>query len=366
MKKSNMAKFFERIRRAIQGPPQVSTSFESDVRAQLAIIADRNSSCELLKLTEERTRTLEHLLLMAEQRARSLERILSIVEERSRTLEYLANQVGYANRYQIEFLHKFYVEAFPLITSADTAGPFNSNQVPQLETEYPIAFDSRDHVSPDSTTEGIVRPTLFVQDCIKVLGKEIKSLDLGTGAAGIVFEFLMNGVMAVGIDGSDFCRKNKIGYWPLLPGNLFTCDITKPFSFLTTGDQSQFKFDVITMWEVLEHLEADRLKALFQNVTRHLSTQGYFIGSVSLVEYNDAQGNPYHLTLKPREWWRTEFERFGLDLLDEHPFIEKTFPRGNGPRYQDFHNYHYVPEDGFFFVARKVQPLLPLAQQVKI
>lgn len=360
-----MATFFERIRRAMQGSPQVTKNFESDVRAQLAFIADQGPSRELLKITEERTRTLEHLLLMAEQRASSLEQILSIVEKRSRTLEYLANQLSYADQYQIDFLQKFYLEAFPLITSADTAAPFNSKQAPKLKTEYPIAFDSHDHVSPDSTTEGVVRPTLFVQDCIRVLGDEIKSLDLGTGAAGIVLEFLMNGIVAVGVDGSDFCRRNKIGYWPLLPRNLFTCDITKPFSFLTTGDQTQIEFDVITMWEVLEHLAAESLEGLFQNITRHLSAQGYFIGSVSLVEYTDAQGNPYHVTLKPRRWWETEFKRYGLELLDEHPFIEKTFPRGNGPRYQDFHNYHQAPEDGFLFVARKALPLPPLAPRVR-
>jgi hypothetical protein len=357
-----MATFFERLNRATQASPSVTEKFETDVKAQLAHLADENLWQELLKITEERTRTLEHMLLTAEQRASSLEHILSAVEERSRSLEYAINQLNYASQYQIDFIHKFYLETFPLTTGAKTLSSFPSRPVVKLETIYPIALDSHDHISPDSTVEGVVRPTLFVQDCIRILGTEMKGLDLGTGAAGIVFEFLMSGVMAIGVDGSNFCRQNKVGYWPLIPHHLFTCDITKPFSFINADSQTPIEFDVITMWEVLEHLEAVSLKELFKNITLHLSDQGYFIGSVSLIEYTDANGNPYHVTLKPRQWWKAEFERGGLDLLDDHPFIEKNFPRGNGPRYQDFHNYHQRPGDGFLLVARKSLPLLPTAR----
>ena len=113
------------------------------------------------------------------------------------------------------------------------------------------------------------------------------------------------------------------------------------------------------MWEVLEHLDEKSLQGLFRNIEEHLDEGSYFIGSVSLIEYDDVHGNPYHVTLQPREWWQSRFEEHGLEMLEQHPFAEKFFPRGNGPRYQDFHNYHQVPEDGFLFVARKALPLVP-------
>jgi hypothetical protein len=222
-----------------------------------------------------------------------------------------------------------------------------------LETDYPIAADSHDHINPGSTSEGISRPTFFVQNCISVLGRDIKCLDLGSGAAGLVFEYVMNQVVAVGIDGSDFCRVNRIGYWPLLPNNLFTCDITKPFNFLLQDSQTHINFDVITMWEVLEHVAESDLPCLFSNIYRHMDEDSYFIGSVSFLEYSDSNGNEYHVTRKPRGWWEAKFIESGFVVLDIHPFNEKFFCRGNGPRFQDIHNYALNPNKGFLFVAQR-------------
>ena len=286
---------------------------------------------------------------------RSLEALMRVVEQRSRTLEYLCQQNLVTQNYAIDFLQKLYVEAMPSLGQHLQQAQFNATAVLTLNSAHRVAVDSNDHINPDSTLEGAVRPTLFVHDVIKVLGPNFKALDLGTGAAGLVFEFAANGVLAVGIDGSDFCRRNRIGYWPLLPHNLLTCDITKPFSFSAVHESNTAKFDLITMWEVLEHLHEHDLPELFRTIESNLSEQGFFVGSVSLVEYSDANGSPYHVTLKPREWWNEKFASHGLEMLDTHPFCERFFPRGNGPRYQDFHNYHLRPMDGFLFVAKKTR-----------
>lgn len=275
------------------------------------------------------------------------------VEERTRTLEYVARQSMFTVNHQIDFLQRLYVESMPRLLNLNNRPAFNAAGILELKTDYPIALSSNDHINPDSTTEGVSRPTLFVQNCIDVLGSNIKSLDLGTGAAGLVFEFAMNDVLAVGVDGSDFCRTNRIGYWPLLPHNLFTCDITKPFSFVSRDTQAVTNFDVITMWEVLEHIAEQDLAGLLVNIGRHLNERGYFIGSISLLEYVDSTGSPYHVTLKPRDWWKAKFIESGLVMLETHPFNEKLFCRGNGPRFQDFHNYALNPNEGFLFVAQK-------------
>ena len=275
------------------------------------------------------------------------------VEERSRTLEYYATQLIFATDHQTDQLQKHYVESIPFLLGLDQRVAFNASHTIELKTNFPIATFSHDHISPDSTAEGVSRPTFFVQNCISVLGQDIKCLDLGSGGAGLVFEYAMNHVLAIGVDGSDFCRKNRIGFWPLLSNNLFTCDITKPFSFLSRDTQAMIDFDVITMWEVLEHIAESDLLNLFSNISSHLGKNGYFIGSISLIEYADSSGTPYHITLKPREWWKEKFLEGGLVMLESHPFNEKLFCRGNGPRFQDFHNYSLNPHEGFWYVAQR-------------
>lgn len=301
----------------------------------------------------EQLRTTPALVSMLEARSQRLEVLVETIEKRSQTLEFIARQSLCNADYQISQLHRFYVEAMPVLLGLSRREFFLATQVLELRTDYPIAMGSNDHIHPDSTSEGVSRPTLFVQNCISVLGKDILCLDLGVGAAGLVFEYAMNSVLAVGIDGSDFCRENRVGYWPLLNDNLFTCDITKPFSFVSRDGERQILFNVITMWEVLEHIAEIDLPTLLSNVCRHLDNSGYFIGSISMVEYADGEGNPYHVTIEPREWWQARFSENGLSILDVHPFQEKYFCRGNGQRFQDFHNYDQSPESGFHFVAEK-------------
>lgn len=310
------------------------------------IEAQLNDSLILMRITEERSRTLEAQL-------NDSLTLMRTMEERSRTLEYQANQSLFAATYQVNLLQKWYVESMEERGSlADTLAVAGVHSI-RLETSHPIAFMSNDHLVPDSTSEGVTRPTAFVTHCIDVLGSDIRCLDLGVGAAGLVFEYVVNGLVAIGIDGSDYCRKNRIGYWPVLPNNLYTCDITHPFIF-RSPDGDRVTFNLITMWEVLEHILESDLSILLNNVKEHLGGNGYFVGSISLVEYFDISGAAYHVTLKPKLWWSEKFRENGMMLLDEHPFNTSLFCRGNGPRFQDFHNYSMDPGSGFHFVARVI------------
>ena len=341
----------------------------------LRIIEERSRTLEaqlrdsliLLRATEERSQTLEAqlqdsltLLRATEERSQTLEAqlqdsltLLHATEERTRTLEYQSDQILFAANYQIDLLQKWYVESMPATSNFRNKKGVTAAGLIRLETAHPLAIESRDHIAPDSTAEGLIRPTEFVRHCIDILGPGIRCLDLGAGSAGLVFEFVMNDVVSIGVDGSDFCRKNKIGYWPLLTNNLYTCDITHPFRFIRAQEGTPVNFHIITMWEVLEHITETDLVPLLQNVVVHLEPSGYFLGSISLVEYNDANGVPYHVTLKPKPWWKKKFRENGLIMLEKHPFDQHLFCRGNGPRFQDLHNYFFNPGDGFHFVAQK-------------
>ena len=326
----------------------------------------RDEQTTLIRLAETRSRTLEaqladalKLLKTTEERSRTLETqlgdalgLLKTIEERSRTLQYQGGQTIQENAYHTELLQTWYVESMQSVLVLDIWPNVRAAAHIILATDHPVALTSNDHIEPDSTTEGLVRPTRFVRHCIDIMGPEITCLDLGAGAGGLLFEYTMNGLVAIGLDGSDFCRRNKIGYWPLLPNNLHTCDLAYPFQFWIEPSHAECRFDLITMWEVLEHIKEDDLPQLFRNIALHLMPSGYFLGSVSMVEYVDGKGIPYHVTLKPKSWWLHKFAESGLEMLEKHSFDERLFYRGNGPRFQDFHNYSSRPADGFHFVAR--------------
>ena len=279
--------------------------------------------------------------------------LLRITEERSRSQEYETHQSSYAVRQILDALHRFYVEA-PVSRGALTVAQARAGAI-HLETQHPLAVSSNDHLEPDSTQEGIARPTSFVVHCTDIVGRDSAWLDIGCGAAGLVYEAAMQGVLAFGIDGSDHCRRHGIGYWPLLPASLKTCDVTEPFAFRSAGGVEQVRFDLVSAWEVLEHIDEARINALLTNVRANLADGGYFIGSVSLLEYASPSGLPYHVTLKPKAWWAERFAQCGLSMLETSPFDTRLFPRGNGPRFQDFHNYHLRPDEGFHFVAQAAQ-----------
>jgi len=324
-----------------------ATARSEQVNTSLLEIKKQLEEFELVsKNIDERTQSLMHHV----QRLGFLE---EATDARTRTLEFEVRNVKFAINYQLDLLQRIYSEWAPALTDKLKSGVV-SDRAFDVKTSHPIAYESNDHLNPDSTLEGIYRNTVFVEHCIDVFGKDFNALDLGTGSGGIVFEFIMNGINSLGIDGSDFCKKHKVGYWSLAPNSFYTCDITKPYTINSLAENAKAEFDLITMWEVLEHIQEDKLDFLLGNIMLHLKSNGYFIGSISFVPYEDGNGNPYHVTLKPKSWWVKKFGDAGLVWLEtgQHSFDVTRFPRGNGPRFQDFHNYNVHPEEGCHFVAR--------------
>ena len=127
-------------------------------------------------------------------------------------------------------------------------------------------------------------------------------LDLGCSGGQLVKDFSEWGWLAVGLEGSDYSLRHRRANWADLAGkNLFTCDITRPFQIETRGHPA--KFDVITMWEVLEHIAEADLPQLFANILNHMEVGGYFIASTTSVP--DVQnGVDLHQTKWTNPQWR--------------------------------------------------------------
>jgi len=219
----------------------------------------------------------------------------------------------------------------------------------RLTTGHPVAIHSHDHIFPLGTAQDNTRYPRFIAKCEEVLGGPINALDLGCAGGGVVLDFLSKGHEAMGLEGSDHPKKNQLYQWKWLKDRLHTCDITKPFHITTTAG-TQARFDVVSMWEVLEHIEEKDLGQLFRNVKSHLSGRGIFCASVATFECSDpVTGAVWHKTVQPKAWWYDQLNKAGLEPV-ESIFAVRDFPRGSGNGPQDWDELRN-PEMGFHIVA---------------
>jgi 2-polyprenyl-3-methyl-5-hydroxy-6-metoxy-1,4-benzoquinol methylase len=141
-------------------------------------------------------------------------------------------------------------------------------------------------------------------------------LDLGCAGGGLVEDFLEAGHDAYGIDGAEAAKREA---WLRHPERFFQADISR--SFYIEGRC----FDVVTAFEVLEHLSEQSAIGLVQKVDVYLQRRGIFIATISLVP-DEVDGVQYHQTVRPADWWREVLEGNGFTLLDD-PFTEEEWPR---------------------------------------
>jgi SAM-dependent methyltransferase len=219
-----------------------------------------------------------------------------------------------------------------------------------LESEHKVALTSNDHIAPWGTKQDNTRSARFVHACEAHFKRPLRGLDLGCSGGGVVFDFLVRGHLAFGLEGSDFSLKAQRAEWRTIGDYLFTCDISKPFKLIDLDSGKLQQFDVISMWEVLEHIEAIDLMHLFANVKSHLAPDGIFVGSIGLLP-DIVNGVNYHRTVESPDWWRLCFQSNGLAMVENTIFGFYDFCRGcgNGPMDPDFSK---RPDMGFHFVAR--------------
>ena len=224
----------------------------------------------------------------------------------------------------------------------------------QIVTEYPVAIKSDDHVYPRGTSNDNTRYPRFVYAAERAIGQKLSVMELGCAGGGLVLDFILAGHDAIGIEGSDYSAVWRRAEWANIPERLFTADITKPFGAFADGVPQQF--DLITAWEVLEHIRDDDLDGLFDNIRRHLAPDGMFCGSVATFEDRDpVSGAVWHVTVKPYDWWANRIMDAGFEIV-KGLFSTADFPRGSGnPRAVWDWDAAATPEMGFHICFRAKQ-----------
>jgi SAM-dependent methyltransferase len=210
-----------------------------------------------------------------------------------------------------------------------------------VKTDHPIAADSLDHTYPRGAALDNSRNRRFnwkLYGLYAALDRPMRVLDLGCAGGGFVRDCLYDGRLAVGIEGSDYSSNWGRAEWPLLGGRyLFTADITRPFAVVTGEPASgeRMLFDVVSLWEVLEHITERDLPAVFQNIRAHLAPGGLVIASIS------SEPVRHHQTVQDRAWWAATFRAQGLVPAGEYVgYFSTQFIRG--PKYGAAGSFHVI------------------------
>jgi cyclopropane fatty-acyl-phospholipid synthase-like methyltransferase len=175
-------------------------------------------------------------------------------------------------------------------------------------TDFPVALDSLDHILPIGTIRDNSKNYKFNEYIysfnIPIDNRPIHFLDIGCAGGGLVEDFVNDGHLAIGLEGSNISLILKRAAWASIPNNLFTCDVTKEYSITYNGEP--FFADVITAWEVMEHFKLEDIDSVLNNINKHLVDGGYFFGSISYLEAD------HHKTCRSLDWWKNKFAQHGM------------------------------------------------------
>jgi SAM-dependent methyltransferase len=213
-----------------------------------------------------------------------------------------------------------------------------------VKTEREIAYESPDHLVPWGTKQDNSRNHRFNDKLYKLYPRQeqLKVLDMGCSGGGFVKDCIDDGCFAIGVEGSDYSKRHRRAEWRAIPESLFTCDVTGGFeiSIEAGGATKRVIFDVITCWEMIEHIAEPDIARVAENVKKHLAPTGLWIMSVSPrsdVHY----GVELHQTVQPRNWWIAKFQQLGLEHLPEFDrYFNTQYIRG--PKYGTLDSFHLV------------------------
>jgi len=176
-------------------------------------------------------------------------------------------------------------------------------------TDHPVAWESPDHIFPVGTKNDNSTSAPYIEEVERHFGgRKINVMDIGCAGGQLIVDFANRGHNAIGLEGSDYDIKHGLHNWPSYYKNvLWTADLTKPLR-IENEDGERVLFDIISAWEVVEHISREDLPAFFDNVLDQLKPDGIFVSSVNMGPdtRRDEHGNLHvlHQTVFPEAFWK--------------------------------------------------------------
>lgn len=199
-----------------------------------------------------------------------------------------------------------------------------------LETSFPLAVNSPDHLVPWGTKNDNSTNKGFIDEVINYAKNEyaldkINFMDLGCSGGQLAVDFNDLGHFSIGLEGSDYSIIHGRANWPTYHNTvLFTYDITKPYAIMNDGEK--VLFDVITAWEVVEHIHPNDLDMYFLNINNSLKVGGIFLASIS-VNSDVINGVELHQSRFSEEVWMGKLQEIAIKnnmTLSNYPFNNKV------------------------------------------
>lgn len=175
--------------------------------------------------------------------------------------------------------------------------------------EKPIAVDSPDHICPVGAKNDNTTNTWYIEEVMEYLNREnlgTNVMDIGCAGGQLAVDFSHRGCFSIGIEGSSYPVDNKRENWKNYHKTiLHTADVTKPYYVQKSGEK--VLFDLISAWEVVEHIHPNDLDAFFDNVLSNLKPNGIFVASINTSEdvrvLPDGSTIQIHQSVFSKETW---------------------------------------------------------------
>lgn len=181
-----------------------------------------------------------------------------------------------------------------------------------IATEFPHPVDSPDFLRPWGARNDDTHCPGFVEWVKETFGPRSQHMDLGCAGGGLVADMLEAGMLSIGIEGSTKPKELGRPAWIKYPERFLHADISREFAVSMNG--TSLEFDVISAWEVPEHIPTERLPVFFQNVAWHMGPESLFVGTISTNTDQD-----YHQTVRPFDWWCRAFAENGFRMTTDLP-----------------------------------------------
>jgi hypothetical protein len=145
----------------------------------------------------------------------------------------------------------------------------------------------------------------YISELAFSLSERPAVVEFGCGAAHQFYFFREFGIQDyVGLDGNPyFIELNR--HLADFSDHFKVADLQRPVRLgLDGGD---LKFDLVTSFEVLEHIDESHVPTFIESMKNHLKLGGVLLCTASLVD-----GLDVHVTVKTRDWWGEKFESAGF------------------------------------------------------